>query len=155
MNTEYGNFRNEKSLRYRLYEVVEFVDVTGDGMADYDVYDVVMIIVFLASLIPLMVKQESPLTITIDRVTVAVFIVDYFLRWSVADYKLKKKGILPFLLYPLTFMAIVDLLSILPVVVDFGEDLTENDPDAEDDALTQSIPCSESGPVFQFDHYHQ
>ena len=113
----------KKSLRYRLYEVVEFVDVTGDGMADYDVYDVVMIVVIFASLIPLMVKEESPLTITIDKVTVAVFIFDYFLRWSVADYKLKKKGILSFLLYPFTFMAIVDLLSIIPVVLDFRGDL--------------------------------
>ena len=113
----------KRSLRHRLYEVVEFVDVTGDGMADYDVYDAVMIIVIFASLIPLMVKQESPLTITIDRVTVVVFIIDYFLRWSVADFKLKKKGILPFILYPFTFMAIVDLLSIIPVVVDFGAEM--------------------------------
>ncbi len=109
----------KKNWRYRLYEIVEFVDVTGDGMADYDIYDAVMIIVILVSLIPLMVKQETPLTITIDKVTVAVFIVDYFLRWTVADYKLQKKGIVSFLLYPFTFMAVVDLLSIAPTVLHF------------------------------------
>ena len=41
-----------------------------------------------------------------------VFIIDYILRLLTADYKLEK-GKLSFLLYPLTFMALADLLCIL------------------------------------------
>jgi voltage-gated potassium channel len=45
--------------------------------------------------------------------TVIVFIIDYILRWVIADMKMGK-GKESFILYPFTFMAIVDLLSILP-----------------------------------------
>ena len=50
----------------------------------------------------------------IDRITVIIFIVDYILRWFVAD-KLSNK-LNKFILYPLTPMAIIDLLSILPSI---------------------------------------
>ena len=50
----------------------------------------------------------------VDRVCVAVFIIDYLLRWATADYKLGKPGLGAFVRYPFTFMALVDLLSILP-----------------------------------------
>jgi voltage-gated potassium channel len=45
--------------------------------------------------------------------TVIVFIIDYILRWVIADMKMGK-GKESFILYPFTFMAIIDLLSILP-----------------------------------------
>lgn len=66
------------------------------------------------SIIPLaFVKQQSWMTL-IDRTTVIIFIVDYILRWFVAD-KLSNK-LNKFILYPLTPMAIIDLLSILPSI---------------------------------------
>jgi voltage-gated potassium channel len=66
------------------------------------------------SIIPLaFVKQQSWMTL-IDRITVIIFIVDYILRWFVAD-KLSNK-LNKFILYPLTPMAIIDLLSILPSI---------------------------------------
>ena len=49
-----------------------------------------------------------------DRATI-IFIVDYVLRFITADYKLNK-GKISFVLYPFTFMAIIDLLSILPSI---------------------------------------
>ena len=49
----------------------------------------------------------------IDIVSVTIFIIDYVLRFSVADYSLQK-GAKSFVLYPFTFLAIVDLASILP-----------------------------------------
>ena len=52
----------------------------------------------------------------IDAIAVMIFIVDYLLRWGTADYKLNKKGIVPFIKYPFTFMAIIDLVSILPSI---------------------------------------
>jgi voltage-gated potassium channel len=49
----------------------------------------------------------------IDRIAVVVFIIDYCLRIFTADYKLKK-GVASFFLYPITPMALLDLLCILP-----------------------------------------
>ncbi|MBO5495063.1 MAG: ion transporter, partial [Eubacterium sp.] len=47
------------------------------------------------------------------KITVVIFIVDYILRYLTADKELAK-GALSFLLYPITPMAIIDLMSILP-----------------------------------------
>jgi hypothetical protein len=58
-----------------------------------------------------MVPGWEPVTLA-----VCVFSVDYLLRLATADYKFSKKGILPFIRYPFSFMAVVDLLSILPSV---------------------------------------
>lgn len=78
------------------------------------IYDTFMFTVIIMSIIPLaFVKQKSWMTL-IDRITVIIFIVDYILRWFVAD-KLSNK-LNKFILYPLTPMAIIDLLSILPSI---------------------------------------
>lgn len=78
------------------------------------IYDTFMFAVIIMSIIPLaIVKQQSWMTL-IDRTTVIIFIVDYILRWFVAD-KLSNK-LNKFILYPLTPMAIIDLLSILPSI---------------------------------------
>ena len=49
----------------------------------------------------------------IDHISVSVFIIDYILRFITADLKLNK-SFGSFFLYPITPMAVVDLLSILP-----------------------------------------
>lgn len=78
------------------------------------IYDTFMFTVIIMSIIPLaFVKQQSWMTL-IDRITVIIFIVDYILRWFVAD-KLSNR-LNKFILYPLTPMAIIDLLSILPSI---------------------------------------
>lgn len=78
------------------------------------IYDTFMFAVIIMSIIPLaFVKQQSWMTL-IDRITVIIFIVDYILRWFVAD-KLSNK-LNKFILYPLTPMTIIDLLSILPSI---------------------------------------
>lgn len=98
-------------MRKRLFRIIE----KGDDDDKLSVlYDVFMLIVIIISLIPLFFKEETRVFIIIDKVTVTIFIIDYLFRWVTADYKLEKKGIIPFLLYPFTFMAIIDLLSILP-----------------------------------------
>ena len=68
------------------------------------------------SLIPLAFKTDFYMFHIIDAIAVMIFIVDYLLRWGTADYKLNKKGIVPFIKYPFTFMAIIDLVSILPSI---------------------------------------
>ena len=49
----------------------------------------------------------------LDFVSTIIFIIDYILRLLTADYKLGK-GKLSFFLYPFTFLALADLLCILP-----------------------------------------
>jgi len=76
-------------------------------------YNYFMMIVIIISLIPLAFKNNNALFSIIDKVTVSIFIVDYLIRFFVADKQLKK-GAFSFLLYPITPMAIIDLLAILP-----------------------------------------
>lgn len=67
------------------------------------------------SIIPLMFKESNYFLETIDLITVYILFMDYILRWIVADYAMKKtKGIWPFIIYPLTPLAILDFASILP-----------------------------------------
>ena len=97
--------------RKRIFEIIEKSDGHDTLSA---IYDYSMIVVIIISLIPLAFKQDTPLFFDADKVTVAIFIIDYILRWMTADYKFEKKSISSFLRYPISFMAIIDLISILP-----------------------------------------
>lgn len=97
-------------FRRKIYETVELS--AGDNLVS-TIYDLIMMVMILASLVPLVFKQTNALFTAIDRITVTVFIIDYLLRLLTADLKLEK-GWLSFVLYPFTFMALIDLVSILP-----------------------------------------
>lgn len=97
-------------MRKRIFEIIE-VGEESDRLSR--AYDLFMMAVIIVSIAPMMTKTENSLTLTIDRVTVTVFIIDYALRLITADYKLKK-GRSSFIIYPFTFMAIIDMLCILP-----------------------------------------
>ena len=97
-------------MRKRTFEIIETAQ-ENDRLSN--VYDIFMMIIIVVSLIPLAIKEEHPVFVVIDKVAVVVFIIDYLLRWLTADYKLHKRG-WSFLLYPITPMAIIDLLCILP-----------------------------------------
>lgn len=73
-----------------------------------------MIVVIIISLIPLAFKEDNTFFYISDKVAMMIFIIDYLLRWMTADLKFDQKGIWPFIKYPFTPMAIIDLLSILP-----------------------------------------
>ena len=99
------------SKRRRIYEIIgkaESKDVASS------IYDVFMLLTIAISLVPLFFKKDNQTFRIIDKVTVTIFIIDYMLRWITADYKLKKKPVVAMILYPFTFMAIIDLVSILP-----------------------------------------
>ena len=99
------------SKRRRLYEVIE--KSNNKDLAS-SIYDIFMILTILTSLVPLFFKKDNQAFKIIDKVTVSIFIIDYLLRWITADYKLHKKPIVAIIMYPFTFMALIDLLSILP-----------------------------------------
>lgn len=97
-------------MRKRIFEIIE---VAGDNDRISKVYDAIMMVIIIISLIPIAAKSTQGIYGTLDIITTAVFIVDYLLRLFTADYKLKK-GRGSFFLYPITPMAIMDLLAILP-----------------------------------------
>ena len=101
----------KNSLRYRIYEIIE-KSVGRDRPSK--IYDVFMIIVIILSLVPLAFKEETETLVLIDKITVAIFIIDYIFRWATADYKFNKRDATSFIKYPFTPLAIIDLISILP-----------------------------------------
>lgn len=101
------------SCRNTIYSIVETSDnKTGLGRA----YDIIMILVIVASIVPLAFKEETVVFEWIDRVAVTFFIFDYIARWITADKAFVKWGRKAFLAYPITPFAIIDLLSILPSI---------------------------------------
>lgn len=100
-------------MRRRIYEIIELSD-GQDRLSG--VYDTFMLVLIVLSLVPLAFKSENLLFHIIDKLSLYVFSFDYLLRLATADYKLSRKGVFPFIRYPFTFMAVVDLLSILPSV---------------------------------------
>ena len=98
-------------MRKRVFKIVE---VGNDNDLYSKIYDISMIFIIIISIIPLAFKTQNTLFTYIDKLTCLLFIIDYVLRLITADYKLNKHNAFSFLTYPLTPMAIIDLLSILP-----------------------------------------
>ena len=100
-------------MRKKIFDIIEVAD--GNNKISH-FYDLLMIVAIVASIVPLLFKETIELFEVIESVTVVIFVLDYLLRWITADYKLSKGG-LSFLVYPFSFMAIIDLLSILPSLI--------------------------------------
>lgn len=98
-------------MRKRIFEIIEKSE--GHDILSA-VYDYFMILVIVASLIPLGFKNDTPFLRLVDKATVSVFILDYLLRWLTADYKFDEKSVKSFVRYPFSAMAVIDLISILP-----------------------------------------
>ena len=104
------------NVRKTIYEIVGQSEDNKTGK----IYDGFMIICIISSIMPLCSTEQNILFYFIDKITVTVFIIDYILRLITADYSSDKTGIMPFIIYPLRPMAIVDLLSILPSLTDLS-----------------------------------
>jgi len=105
-------------MRKKLFLIIEPVD--DDNKLSH-IYDIVMMVTIVLSVAPLAFKETNIVFQWIDRITVSIFIFDYLLRLITADYKLRKSAV-SFFVYPITPMAIIDLVSILPslTVLDNG-----------------------------------
>ena len=99
-------------MRKKLFSIIE---PANGGNKLSNIYDIVMMVTIVASIFPLAFKESNSVFQWIDYITVGIFILDYILRLVTADYKLERKA-LSFFLYPITPMAIIDLLSILPSI---------------------------------------
>lgn len=98
-------------MREKIFKVIEASDGNNLWSSLYDYFTMFIIIL---SLVPLAFKETYKAFEIIDYVCAAIFIIDYLLRWLTADYKLGKKNVLSFLRYPFSFMALIDMISILP-----------------------------------------
>lgn len=100
-------------MRRRIYEIIEVAE--GEDKSS-QIYDILMIISIVLSIVPLAFKESNVCFLAIDKITVCIFIIDYLLRIITADKKLNE-GIVSFVKYPFTPMAVIDLISILPSVM--------------------------------------
>ena len=99
-------------MRKKLYSIIE---PAGNGTKLSSIYDFVMMATIIVSIVPLAFKETNLIFQWIDYITVGIFVLDYILRLFTADYKLNKSAA-SFFVYPITPMAIIDLLSILPSI---------------------------------------
>lgn len=108
--------------RKALFNIIEYDDEHRSRWST--LYDVVMLVMIVISIVPLMFRKQTVAFDLMDRISVCFFIIDYLLRWFTADFKHnKRKPWQAFILHPFTPMAILDLFSILPSVGIFGRSL--------------------------------
>ena len=79
-------------MRKRLFEIIE---TAKDGDKISNCYDAFMMVVIIASIVPLGFKSSYPVFDVIDIVSAFIFILDYLLRWFTADYKLNRGAVSP------------------------------------------------------------
>ena len=77
-------------------------------------YDCLMLVAIVLGTVSLLFREYRPLFWYFDIISGVIYIVDYLLRWMTCDLRSEKPKWKAFLLYPITPMAILDLLSILP-----------------------------------------
>ena len=100
-------------MRRRLFEIIEKGE---DNDLQSKIYDWILMVAIVASIVPMCFKNQLTAFAMIDKITVSIFIIDYFFRLVTADFISEKHRASSFLLYPFRPMAIVDLLSILPSI---------------------------------------
>ena len=84
-------------MREKIYEIIKS---PTEGNPETTVYDYFMMIVIILSLLPLTYKPEAEpyWVMYVEHIAVSIFIIDYILRWFVADYEYPKLKY-PFLQY--------------------------------------------------------
>lgn len=99
-------------MRKKIYDIIE---PSGDHSLQSNIYDFIIMTTIVVSIVPLAFRESNAVFQWIDYISMAIFVVDYLIRLVTADYKLKK-SVASFFVYPLTPMAVVDLIAILPSV---------------------------------------
>lgn len=103
-------------IKKRIFEIIE---VSHEDDISSRVYDHMMTVAVIVGLIPLTIKANTTYTALIDLVTAVLFLIDYVLRVFTSDYKMGVKSYKAYLYYAFTPMAIVDLLSTVPIIAFF------------------------------------
>lgn len=107
------------SWRERLYHIIEYAHLSTASR----IYNGFMSLVVFASLLPLCFKENPPAVtvlewVIFEWVIFGIFVIDYILRWMTADMRDRHyDGVKAILRYPITFWAILDLISIVSFVI--------------------------------------
>ena len=98
-------------MRKRVYSIISIAEKEDKISKLYDWY---IMLVSIISILPLMFRNAPPQMAMLEIVTVYLLFLDYIMRWMTEDYKLKTNSPFAFFLYPVTPMAIMDILGLLP-----------------------------------------
>lgn len=98
-------------MRKRIYSIISIAE-KGDKISK--LYDWYIMLVSIISILPLMFRNAPPQMAMLETVTVYLLFLDYIMRWMTEDYKLKTNSPFAFIVYPVTPMAIMDILGLLP-----------------------------------------
>lgn len=101
-----------EDYKRRIYEIIE---ASREGDPVSKAYDTMMSVAVVVGLVPLVFKGENRYTGYIDLLTGILFLIDYILRFYTSDYKMGIKSYKAYIAYVFTPMAIIDLLSVIPV----------------------------------------
>lgn len=109
--------------RYDLFEILERDDEKANSIST--LYDKFMVTCIIMSIVPLGFREgfikEHPILEYIEWGTTIIFIIDYILRFATEDFRSKNKSSTKaFLTYPFTPYAIIDLVSILPTILELN-----------------------------------
>ncbi len=103
-------------IKKRMFEIIE---VSHEHDLSSRAYDHMMAIAVIVGLIPLTIKANTTFRQLIDLTTAVLFLIDYVLRIFTSDYKMGVKSYKAYLYYAFTPMALVDLLSTVPIIAFF------------------------------------
>lgn len=99
-------------MRNKIYQMVHVYE----GNIVSVIYKYFMISVIALSLIPLTTKEDPTFFSLIEGFCLVVFIVDYLLRWSTADFKFGNQSWTSFAKYPFRIISVIDLMSIFALL---------------------------------------
>lgn len=108
-----SNKRERNDWRRQIFDIIEPLSKKHEA-SKY--YDWMMVVVTLLSFVPLVFHDEEVLPlIFINVICTVVFVVDYLARFITADYHYGKESVGSFVRYPLSPLALIDLVVILSV----------------------------------------
>lgn len=107
-------------MRKRIFEIIERGS-NGDFISK--AYDCFMLLCIIVSIVPLAFRQnfieDNQWILYAELFTTGIFIVDYIVRFATEDLRNEKDdAMIAFVKYPFTISAILDLLSILPTIIE-------------------------------------
>ena len=101
------------NIRHKIYDVIEVRDTASLASR---VYNRMILLMLVVSLLPLAFKGDYAFFSVTDIAVVTLFSIDYLLNWITADIRFGKRSVWSFIRYPFSASAIVNLLSILPIL---------------------------------------
>lgn len=103
----------KEQTKRRIYEVIE---TSKDKDVVSKAYDIMIFYTVIVGLLPLTMKRDNIYTRLIDLATVVIFLFDYILRVYTSDYKMGVKSYKAYIAYCFTPMALIDVMSLLPIL---------------------------------------